>query len=344
MKKIKMFITSLIVLISTLFVASCNITQEKDLQLLRIEKIEENVNYSKRRNLKQEVDGYYISLRAVIKNSERASFIDMVVYNSQTNKTVVYNEGNGTYQCSSETVFEDEMWVTNIEFLFETQTEKVEDFYVEIKEIKFLKNNVDAKVDLNTEEVRKIEFTFSDEFLTRKIYQEPVTPFKFIDVMEIDVEKKEVSFSTEFVCQYQTEEDINSKEHIVVPETIRIKYYKNKELIEGDFKITGLYIKNSIPVKIYKLTLPNVKILGSDAYFINIEYKEGAEYCSLYWAVNIYIPSTCRELIFTEAGHVEYSEMHYNGTMEDFRKIKNAEEYIKAGKSTKIICTDGIIG
>ena len=39
MKKIKMFITSLIVLISTLFVASCNITQEKDLQLLRIEKI-----------------------------------------------------------------------------------------------------------------------------------------------------------------------------------------------------------------------------------------------------------------------------------------------------------------
>ena len=161
MKKIKMFITSLIVLISTLFVTSCNITQEKDLHLLRIEKIEENVNYSKRRNLKQEVDGYYISLRAVIKNSERASFIDMVVYNSQTNKTVVYNEGNGTYQCSSETVFEDEMWVTNIEFLFETQTEKVEDFYVEIKEIKFLKNNVDAKVDLNTEEVRKIEFTFS---------------------------------------------------------------------------------------------------------------------------------------------------------------------------------------
>jgi uncharacterized protein YxeA len=92
MKKIKMFITSLIVLISTLFVTSCNITQEKDLQLLRIEKIEENVNYSKRRNSKQEVDGYYISLRAVIKNSERASFIDMVVYNSQTNKTVVYAE------------------------------------------------------------------------------------------------------------------------------------------------------------------------------------------------------------------------------------------------------------
>ena len=344
MKKIKMFITSLIVLISTLFVTSCNITQEKDLQLLRIEKIEENVNYSKRRNSKQEVDGYYISLRAVIKNSERASFIDMVVYNSQTNKTVVYNEGNGTYQCSSETVFEDEMWVTNIEFLFETQTEAVEDFYVEIKEIKFLKNNVDAKVDLNTEEVRKIEFTFSDEFLTRKIYQEPVTPFAFIDVMEIDVEKKEISFRTEFIYQYKTEEDIYNKEHIVVPETIKIKYYKNKELIEGDFKITGLYIKNATSSKIYKITLPNVKILGSDGYFINIEYKEGAEYCSLYWAANIYIPSTCKELMFTEAGHVEYSEMHYNGTMEDFRKIKNAEEYIKAGKSTKIICTDGIIG
>jgi hypothetical protein len=236
------------------------------------------------------------------------------------------------------------MWVTNIEFLFETQAEAVDDFYVEIKEIKFLKNNVDAKVDLNTEEVRKIEFTFSDEFLTRKIYQEPVTPFEFIDIMEIDVEKKEVSFSTQFVYQYQTEEDINSKEHFVVPETIRIKYYKNKELIEGDFKITGLYIKNAISAKIYKITLPNVKILGSDGYFINIEYKEGAEYCSLYWAVNIYIPSTCKELIFTEAGHVEYSEMHYNGTMEDFRKIKNAEEYIKAGTATKIICTDGIIG
>lgn len=344
MKKIKTFIASLMVLISSLFVTSCNVTQENDLQLLRIEKIEENINYSKRRNAKQEVDNSYTKLRAVIKNSERSSFIDMVVYNSQNKKTVVYNEGNGAYQCSSETVFEDEMWITNIEFQFEVQTESIEDFYVEIKEIKFLKNNVDAKVDLNTEEVRKIEFTFSDEFLTRRLYQEPTAPFQFIDIMEIDIEKKEVSFTTDFVCQYKETEDLNTKEHIVVPETIKIKYYENKELKEENFRIAGLYIKGPVGDKIYKLTLPNVILLGLDAYFINIEYKEGAEYCHLYWAVNIYIPSTCKELVYTYHGHTEYSEMHYNGTMEEFRKIKNAEDYINAGKSTKIICTDGIIG
>ena len=102
------------------------------------------------------LDDNCVNLIAVIKNEERASFIDVVVYDSQTNKTVVYNEGNGAYQCSSETVYEDDIWVTNISFSVSLEI-SLEEIYFEIKEIKFLKNNINELVDLNTEDVRRKE-------------------------------------------------------------------------------------------------------------------------------------------------------------------------------------------
>ena len=93
-----------------------------DLKLLRIETPSNSDNVSLRKaksikkEAKKEIDSEDITLTAVIKNETRASFIDMVVYDSISKKTVVYNEGNGLYQCSSETVYEDEMWVTNVQF------------------------------------------------------------------------------------------------------------------------------------------------------------------------------------------------------------------------------------
>ena len=91
----------------------------------------------------EELNNNYVTLVAVIKNEDRASFIDMVVYNSQNKKTVVYNEGNGAYQCSSETVYEDDMWVTNISFDVNVELTN-ESFYFEIKENR--ENNVLTKI------------------------------------------------------------------------------------------------------------------------------------------------------------------------------------------------------
>ena len=147
MKIFKRIVLSLIIAIIMVGLASCgipNMIGNTNLQLLRIETSDNmaevtNVKTYNRRKEKMRIDEHVeeleddlVTLIAVVKNEERASFIDMVVYNSQNKKTVVYNEGNGTYQCSSETVFEDDMWVTNISFQIQSEI-VAEEFYYEIK-------------------------------------------------------------------------------------------------------------------------------------------------------------------------------------------------------------------
>ena len=47
-------------------------------------------------------------------NQKRYSFIDIVVYSEVLDKTVVFNEGHGMYQCASTTIQENEEWITDI--------------------------------------------------------------------------------------------------------------------------------------------------------------------------------------------------------------------------------------
>ena len=91
-----------------------------------------------------------INIEAIIKNNNRDSFIDMVLYLSFLDTYVVYNEGNGEYTCSSTTVYENELWVTKINL--QVQLYKCTNLYgqVSVSEINFLHNGTtNQQVDLN---------------------------------------------------------------------------------------------------------------------------------------------------------------------------------------------------
>ena len=332
----------------------------KDLQLLRIETGEESgyIGFKslkrEKRNAKKEAESQYITLTAVIKNETRASFIDMVVYDSVSNKTVVYNEGNGQYQCSSETVYEDDMWVTNVTFSMYIDTSTYDDFYIEIKEIKFLKNSVDTKADLNEVDVRKVEFTFSDSFLSRFIEQEiKHDAFREVFVGEVDTNNKTCVIGA--LLNIETKEDQSvSLNDIVIPDEIDLKYYQNKELKEGKFqistlKVTGLVDQNGSKMepserKIKKIIISD-KVEGifeSGLYAETIEYKEGSKVITAYWGRELIIPTTCEEIALYNGNHVEYSQITYKGTMSQFLNIKGAKDYIEV-KSINVVCSDGII-
>ena len=109
MKKFNKIILTVIITFVMICLVSCdipNFSGSTNLQLLRIDTLDNtlmSVNAeSKPTKLRtrvyklgvEELNVNNVTLVAVIKNEDRASFIDMVVYNSQTTKTVVYNEGN----------------------------------------------------------------------------------------------------------------------------------------------------------------------------------------------------------------------------------------------------------
>jgi len=100
-------------------------------------------------------------VRATIRNVERDSFIDLVLYFSWLNTQVVYNEGNGEYQCKSTTKFDNEnqVWVTVIDLELDVEFDEEFTAMVEVKEINFLHNG-DQKVhaELNSTAVRTIEY------------------------------------------------------------------------------------------------------------------------------------------------------------------------------------------
>ena len=130
-----------------------------NLELLKFETIEEKDFPKNERHMAHELDDDVILLdsstelllKAVVKNDDRKSFIDVVLYSSELNTKVVFNEGNGEYQCSSTTIFEDNQWVTNIFLKFTVTSELGE---LSIDEIGFLsldnsKENAVIKNDKN---------------------------------------------------------------------------------------------------------------------------------------------------------------------------------------------------
>ena len=314
----------------------------------------------------EEIENTYVNLVAVIKNEDRASFIDMVVYNSQTDKTVVYNEGNGSYQCSSETVYEDGMWVTNIRFSINAEL-VAEDFYFEIQEIKFLRNNADEKADLNTLDVRRKDFRFTTEYFdnqaTAMLKQNIELP-NFIDIYysEFNLANKTVHLH----CKaYVVDDDeiveaayIAKNVEIIVPETLLLQYYENRELKSGEFTVAEVTLdhiqgESKWFDRIYTLTTnvsPNL-INGMKVY--NLVYSEGTKICvfpyeyGLLAGESFSIPSTCEEFVVACKNHPDHITVNYNGTMENFKNIKGATEFISwmsdAGKNFQIVCTDGTI-
>lgn len=346
-----------------------NLSSNTNLQLLRIDTLDNTSISSKveekivKRRTKvyassvEELNNNYVTLVAVIKNEDRASFIDMVVYNSQTAKTVVYNEGNGAYQCSSETVYEDDMWVTNLRFDVNVELTN-ESFYFEIKEIKFLRNNVNEKADLNTNEIRRKEFTFSsayyDEVLTRSIEQElkGVSSNFVLDFIEFNLEASTVVINGNYKITGKVlgdNKDYLPTTEISMPKTVVLNYYEDKELKSKEFTVEQTYIMYPLNAegsemygnKIEKLILgENVKV--SEHFFAHeFIYAEGVKKCEFVPAGSMSLPSTCEEIYGTL--DYEYFYINYNGTKDNFYKIKGVNEMLEFGKNYTVICLDGEI-
>ena len=365
-------------------------TTETNLQLLRVERTEEQYNgsynvvsnnyYGSARMVMpmnttiakaeetqvEELETESVNLVAVIKNEDRASFIDMVVYNSQTGTLAVYNEGNGIYQCSSETVNEDGMWVTNI--YFSTNVALVpEDFYFEIQEIKFLRNNADEKADLNTLEVRKKVFRFTTEYFDRAATQMLSQTIEGLDLgniyCSVDLANRSVHI---FGSIYWADENeyipiacVLRKAEIICPETVFIQYYENRELKSGEFTVSllrleGIEVKGGYIMTIgeLKVSSPILVDSGVSTRVHQLIYVEGATVCEFnnsFWLEEgtLSIPSTCEEIRLFKLFSTTKFTINYNGTMSDWYAIKGAEELIAWLESTKkvfkVVCADGII-
>ena len=370
--KIKRTLFVILLMAFMICFASCGIpnsSSNTNLQLLRIDTLDNTSISSDVENKPakhstrvyasgvEELNNNYVTLVAVIKNEDRASFIDMVVYNSQNKKTVVYNEGNGAYQCSSETVYEDDMWVTNIRFDVNVELTN-ESFYFEIKEIKFLRNNVNEKADLNTNEIRKKEFTFSsayyDEVLTRSIDQElkGVSSNFVLDYIEFNLEASTVVIYGNYKITGEVLGDIKDylpTTEISMPKTVVLSYYENKELKSKEFTIELTYLEHPLNaegfetcgIKIEKLTIgENIKL--SDCFFAyEFIYAEGVKKCEFVGAGSMSLPSTCEEIY----GLLDYQYIYinYNGTKDNFYKIKGVNEMLELAEEYTVICSDGKI-
>ena len=356
------FFALLVAVISLFLLVGCSLsnndsngnTPQTDLQLLRIETTEANggypggyrpLSYVNRKSAKavttlaakntdnqiEEIENQTVSLVAVIKNENRASFIDMVVYNSQTDKTVVYNEGNGAYQCSSETVYEDEMWITNIAFNVNIEL-TTDNFYFEIKEIKFLRNNTDEKADLNTLDVRKKEFRFTNEYfdmtatarLNHTIEIEGLTYEGLWG--DIDVAQGTVSLSFKQLSLGKLEpfkvDEFGDKfmaGEIIFPESVTLQYYQNRELKTGEFKITNIFANFKYEGEDELTHIKTNFYIESENWLYGIEYVEGTKVCEIGIHEMYYIPSTCEE-IYTNKPY-NLIGIRYNGTIEDFNNI-----------------------
>ena len=314
----------------------------------------------------EEIENTYVNLVAVIKNEDRASFIDMVVYNSQNDKTVVYNEGNGSYQCSSETVYEDGMWVTNIRFSINAEL-VAEDFYFEIQEIKFLRNNADEKADLNTLDVRRKDFRFTTEYFddraTAMLNQNIELP-NFMDIYysEFNLANKTVHLH----CKaYVVDDDeivesayIAKNVEIILPETLLLQYYENRELKSGEFAVAeftldSIHGESKLFDRIDTLTTNVSPNFNNGIKVYNLVYSEGTKTCvvpyeyGLLAGESLSIPSTCEEFVVACKNHPDHITINYSGTIENFKNIKGANEFISwmsnAGKECQIVCTDGTI-
>ena len=322
------------------------------------------VNTESADNKVEEIESETVSLVAVIKNENRASFIDMVVYNSQTGKTVVYNEGNGAYQCSSETVYEDGMWVTNITFSVNVEL-TTDDFYFEIQEIKFLRNNTDEKADLNTLDVRKKDFRFFNEYFDKKATQKIKIDSAFFENVDSYYMKYDSTNSTvkiETGLYYADDEEIiipgnlAKKVEIIVPESLTLQYYENKVLKTGEFRVAELRIKDidghgKLIHTIGELIINAPMTIDTEKKVYELKFAEGAKICLVPEGVHVLstisIPSTCEEIDTNLELERDSLTINYNGTMAEFRNIKGAEDLISnlknIGKTFQIVCNDGTI-
>ena len=88
---------------------------------------------------------YPLTLEAYVRNTNRLSFVDAVIYSASTNKKYVFTTGFGDYSLRASTILSNGIWTTKLEFdlinweIVEQITDSCTfDTYLEIEEINFL--------------------------------------------------------------------------------------------------------------------------------------------------------------------------------------------------------------
>ena len=110
-----------------------------------------------------------VKLLAKVKNTNRLSFIDIVIKSEALKTSVVFNEGNGNYICSTNTVMDGDIWVTDI--VIDLPYSLIELSHcndhkeIEITEINFLAFDKSvSKADLVEESnIRNLRFSYNEE-------------------------------------------------------------------------------------------------------------------------------------------------------------------------------------
>lgn len=101
------------------------------------------------------IDSNERTFYVTVKNARRDSFVDIVVYLSWLDTSVVFNEGHGTYQCASTTTLVEGVWVTEIVFDLDIAFDENYIAYLDIQQITFLNTeNAVENVSLNNKDIR----------------------------------------------------------------------------------------------------------------------------------------------------------------------------------------------
>lgn len=136
----------------------------------------ENINYKyqlpKRANEEPEDQYYYLEnygdqgvvLDAVIKNNDRLSFLDIVLYSASTGKRYVYSAGAGDYIVEASTERSDDVWTTRLRFqwigwdIYGKESDKCFfDTYLEIEEINFLTlNGAVTRTNITNSNIKRV--------------------------------------------------------------------------------------------------------------------------------------------------------------------------------------------
>ena len=248
------------------------------------------------------------------------------------------------------------MWITKITFRVNVEL-TTDNFYFEIKEIKFLRNNTDEKADLNTLDVRKKEFRFTNEYFDQMATDRLSQTFEIEGLTYIDfwydIDTKQGTINLGFKGLSLDNFD-NMVGEIIFPESVTLQYYQNRELKTGELKIADIFVDSFMLGEYgYQPTHIKTNLYIQSEYIHEVEYVEGTKVCKIGSSDNSYkiynIPSTCEE-IYTNYVY-NSNKIRYNGTIEDFNNIKGAQELISQleslvesfGETYTIICTNGKI-
>lgn len=124
--------------------------------------------YETKKNKIEEIEtADNVEVVATVKNLNRDSFIDLVLYVSYLDTKIVFNEGNGEYVCASTTILKDGIWVTDITLSLNLIFDEDYTCNIEIDEINFLHGGKDVlHTDLNNANVRRIDYGFTGDLET----------------------------------------------------------------------------------------------------------------------------------------------------------------------------------